>query len=83
MEYYIFVIACTVAFYILYRYIYKKRKNVLWYTLLVPIILYIFQWFYNEDIIIEYPTPKHVSVSHHTGDITSVMSDTYPLTSEF
>lgn len=81
MNYHVFVIASTVMFYIFIKYFAtdsskqskNSQKNLLFYTLLVPVILYTYHFIVDVE-----PKPK---INSKTMSSTDIMSDTYPLTS--
>jgi hypothetical protein len=80
MNYHVFVIASTVIFYIFIKYFVTSKqsknshKKLLFYTLLVPVILYT----YHFTIDTEPTTQIHSKIRSVSTDM---MSDTYPLTS--
>jgi presenilin-like A22 family membrane protease len=77
-EDHIFIIVSTIVFYLFIKYNNKKisQKNLIFYTLLVPVIFYGYHFAFNTTDSVHETFARRIS--HASSDI---MSDTYPLTS--
>ena len=79
LEDHVFIIASTIVFYLFIKYNNKEipQKNLLFYTMLIPVIFYGYHLSFADNLISieEVGVP---AMSHASSDI---MSDTYPLSS--
>ena len=88
LEDHVFIIASTVVFYLFIKYNNKKipQKNILFYTMLIPVLFYGYHFAFNQNDVEHGPLGQRVSsVSHgprasHASS-SDIMSDTYPLSS--